>query len=931
MDLRLLGSVDARHAGAVVEVGPDRQRCVLVALVADANRVISAEELIDRVWGENLPLRCRGTLRTYLSRLRQVLDPDAEIGRRAGGYLLTIDPLAVDLHRFRALVRRASATERDADALALLDEALGLWRGEAFAGLDTPWINTLRDAVAAERRSAELDRIDLRLRLGDHNTLAAELSGQVAERPLDERLAGQYMLALYRAGRQADALLHYGEVRRRLGDALGADPTPQLAALHRQILAADPALRLTHTAAPPAGLAWRPVPRQLPPAPGRLSGRRRELARIDEVLSGGGPGTIAIISGVGGVGKTWLVLHWAHRNAHRFPDGQLFVDLRGFAPDGEPMRTELAVRAFLDALGVGPDRIPLDPPAQVGMYRSLVADRQLLVVLDNARDSRQVVRLLPGGSGCSVLVTSRDRLPGLITGHGARPLTLTGLPDTDARQLLVDRLGVRRVDAEPDAVAELIGYCAGLPLALAIIAGRAIVDPGPRLRTWAAQIGDTATRLTALNAGDELASLTAALSWSSAALDPAEARAFQLLGFAAGADIGLPAAAALLGESDGRATARLRALHRMSLLDEHVAGRWRMHDLVRLHASDAARCHRGEDERFAALHRLTGHHVHAAAAADRLLDPHRPAIALAAADCHDGRHAFADEAAALAYFTAELDGLLAIQRQAAEVGLLPAVWQLAWGLSTFTCRQGRRQDLLTAWQLGLAAARELGDAHAELLACHQLGRAHTELGQHAEAVAHLDHALTLAERAGDPVGQSYVLLTLARTWQVHGDGHRAVEHAERSLRVLDGVAEANPVWLSRVLNAVGWYLAQLGRFEPAAAHCLAALDIYRTHPDRNAEADTLDSLGFIAHGAGRYAEALDWYRQALNLLRETGDTSGEADTLDRTAGSLAALGEPREAERTWQQALSHYQDQGRAEDADRVQRELDQLAVPVAD
>jgi DNA-binding SARP family transcriptional activator len=387
-EIRLLGDVEVHVGEQQVDVGHSRQRCVLVALLAEPARVVSVERLIDRVWGDRLPRRPRNALYGYVSRLRAALGDEARITQQSRGYLLEVDPMAVDLHRFRALVRRARANEDDHARAALFDEACGLWRGNPFGSLNTPWLNGMRATVEAERFAAELDRTDVQLRLGGHTELLPRLQRWSEAHPLDERLAAQLMLALYHCGRQAEALDHYQRIRARLAEELGADPSPALQRLHLRALSAD----LTVAVAP----SRQPVPQQLPVPPGAFVGRAAELAELGHAH--GDPATlmISVIGGVGGVGKTWLALRWAHDNAERFPDGQLYVNLRGFEPTGQPVPWPAVVRGFLHALGVDPATVPADPDAQAALYRSTVAGRRMLVVLDNSRDTEQVIPLLPG-------------------------------------------------------------------------------------------------------------------------------------------------------------------------------------------------------------------------------------------------------------------------------------------------------------------------------------------------------------------------------------------------------------------------------------------------------------------------------------------------------------------------------------------------------
>ncbi|ANZ39074.1 hypothetical protein BBK82_26360 [Lentzea guizhouensis] len=365
---------------------------MLAALLIDANQVVSADQLLDRAWGDAVPRQGRDTLYAYLSRLRQAFRGlDVEIARRSGGYVLNVDPETVDLHRFHRLVARGRA-ESGAARLALLDEAVALWRGEAFAGMGTPWLDSVREDLAEERFGVELDRVDLRLELGLHGELATELAAAVREHPLDERLAGQFMLALYRSGRQAEALAAYQGLRDRLADALGVDPVPEVQRLHTALLRQAPEV------APPA--AERP-PAQVPGGVPHFVGRAEALRELGRAVS--------VVVGTGGVGKSALIVHWAHLHGDEFPDGQLYVNLRGY-DTAEPMTASAALEGFLRALGV--ERIPVDVDERAALYRSTLAGRRMVVLLDNARSAEQVRPLLPGRHGCVVLVTSRDDLAG---------------------------------------------------------------------------------------------------------------------------------------------------------------------------------------------------------------------------------------------------------------------------------------------------------------------------------------------------------------------------------------------------------------------------------------------------------------------------------------------------------------------------------------
>ena len=912
VEFQLFGSVEARLDGRRLDLGHARQRCVLVALLVDANVPVSVEELTDRVWAGQPPHRARETLHSYLTRLRRALaDSAARIARRGQSYLLVVDPDNVDLHRFHALLTRA-ATAPDPAAVELLTDALALARDEPFAGLDTPWLAGVRASVDKQRLAAELDQADAMLRLGRPGTLVAALGARIEQRPLDERLAGQFMLALYRAGRRADALAHYERTRSVLAEELGIDPSAALRELHQRISTADPALMSPD----PGSVRVRavPVPRQLPPAPPAFAGRTVELAQLSGALATG-RGAVSTIGGAGGMGKTWLALHWAHRNLHRFPDGQLFVNLRGFDPCGEPIPPAEAVRGFLDALGVAAATVPADLDARTALYRSLLAGRRMLIVLDNAADSAQVVPLLPGGPACTVLVTSRDRLTGLITAHGAAAVRVDAFDEADARALLARRLGTENLARQAAAVRELVAGCAGLPLALSIVAGRALAYPEFPLAVLAAELHDATTRLGALD-DDPRGSVRAILSWSHRALPADTAATFCLLGCLPGADIGLVAAADLLARPVPAARGLLRSLERVSLLTQPVPDRFRMHDLVRLYAAERADAELAGAEQTAALRRLVSGYLRTGYAADRLLYPDRPAIALTGIET--SRPAPRDP---WAWFDAERANLLAAQRLAVEYGWSELVWQLAWVLNTFTYRRGRLADTVSIWSTALPAARRLGDDGVLAIVLRHLGDALTRVGQVDEAATHLETALAVVEDSGDKDAQARTLWAIGRVWERRGDDRRALALSKRALRLFQELDD--PIWAGRAHSVVGWYAARLDEHGAAREHLDMALAMHRTQLDREGEAATLDSLGYLAQQRGEAEQARQHLRQALALRRELGNPYFEADTLDRLGRAEDALGDASGAEAAWREALALYLAQHRLADADRVQRQLD--------
>jgi DNA-binding SARP family transcriptional activator len=486
----LLGPLQVSVAGQPVELPVGRLRPLLAALALWAGQPVSVDRLAIAVWGEDPPGDARANVQTNVKRLRRVLGTDLIVTRR-GGYVLDVEPDRVDALRFARLLDEAAAAPDPATQHDRLVAALALWRGTPLDGVRSDWLEHTQVPPLQERYLAGLERrVDLDLADGRHADLAAELGELTAWFPLRESLWARLLRVLERSGRPAEALARYEEIRARLAEELGADPGPELQQIHANLLAGAPEL----TGGVRPALAGRVVPRQLPAGIDGFVGRDAELKALDSLLGNrhgsGRPVVIAAIAGPAGIGKTTLAVHWAHRVTDLFPDGQLYANLRGFDPSGHPAEPAEAIRGFLDALQVPAQRIPVSPEAQMGLYRSLLAGKRMLVLLDNARDADQVRPLLPGAPGCLVLVTSRDQLSGLVATNGAHPLTLGLLTDDEARLLLAHRLSHDRISMEPDATNEIITRCAHLPLALTIVAARGAIHPAHPLAALAGQLRD---------------------------------------------------------------------------------------------------------------------------------------------------------------------------------------------------------------------------------------------------------------------------------------------------------------------------------------------------------------------------------------------------------------------------------------------------------
>jgi DNA-binding SARP family transcriptional activator/tetratricopeptide (TPR) repeat protein len=885
VELRLLGAVELELDGAVVTLGPPQQRLVVAVLAVEAGRPVAAEALIDRVWDE-AQAGSRRTLHMLMSRLRGLLRPAGlDVVRRSGGYVLDVDPALVDLHRFRRLVREARA----GDAADRLATALGLWRGEPLAGLPGRWAAQMRAAWRQEHLDATVAWAHVQLQKGDPTAVVGPLTALADEQPLAESLTAVLMRALAAAGRPADALERYTKLRLRLADELGTDPAPEVQAVHRDILRTASVLRAAQLPADVAGFA----------------GRAEHLARLDALLEAGA--TAAVVSGTAGVGKTTLAVHWAHSVADRFPDGQLYVNLRGFDPSGRVMDPAEALRGFLEALGVAPERMPLDVDGRAALYRSLLLGQRMLIVLDNARDAAQARPLLPGTPTALTLLTSRDQLMPLIAANGAHPVTLDVMSADEGRDLLARRLGAPRVDPEAAASARIIAACAGLPLALTIAAARA-VQTGFALAALAEELATATGRLDVLDAGDPATEVRAVFSWSYTALRPEAAALFRYLGLAPGAYISVGVAASLADLPPARARRLLAELTRANLLTEASAGRYTFHDLLRAYATDLVHATDPPERRRAALARLFDYYVHSAHAADRTITKTRDAILLPLAPPAPGviPETPVDYRAAMDWLDAEHPGAVGLVRDTTDPAFDTPVWQLTWAYFTFLHRQGHWQPLTVMARRALAAADRLGDPGAQATAHYVLGFAETMLGRHKSADGHFAKAITLYGAAGDLVGQANTHSHLGMLLEQRGRTRQALDHAQRALLLFHDAG--HQLGQAKALNALGWCHALLGGYTHALIHCGQALQLFQELGDRETEAAAWDSLGYAHHHLGHYAQAVDCYESALALVREFDDRFRQAIVLDHLGDVHASAGDHEAARRRWQDALDIYTD-----------------------
>ncbi|SFW83136.1 AfsR/SARP family transcriptional regulator [Amycolatopsis australiensis] len=877
MEFRVLGAVEATADGAPVDLGSRKQRLVLAVLLLEAGRPVSLDRLVDLLWPTAPPASARNTVQALVSRLRAVFRAadGPELITEGPGYVVRAAPETVDAHRFTALVRRAREAGDEA-AVALLDEALGLWRGDALAGTAPADVaERLLAGLHEARWSALEDRIDAQLRLGRGRDVLAELTTLVAAHPLRQRFVGQLMLALHREGRTDAALAAYRELRARLATGLGLDPAPELTRLHSAILAGDPALDATPE--PPPG----PVrPAQLPHDVRGFTGRAAELARLDEP-AGPGPGPdIRVLTGTAGVGKTALAVRWAHRVRDRFPDGQLYLDLRGFDPDHEPLTPAAAAAQLLRALGTDPRAVPPDPAGRTALWRSLLADRRVLVLLDNARDSAQVTPLLPPSG--TVLVTSRQRLGDLIARAGARPVPLSVLPATDSRQLLETVLGPAAVAAEPAAAAELARLCGHLPLALRLAAANLAAGEAAGIAELTRELagGD---RLAALSVdGAEESAVTTAFAVSYRAL-PAEQRLlFRRLALVPGQTFTAPAAATLAGVADGRAGQQLKALAAANLVERHLPGRYRFHDLLRSYAAGRAAADDTREDRDAARRRLFEHYLATADAAGRRLIPHflrlpRPEPAPVFAGTED----------ALAWLDAEWPNLAAAVEHAAAHGPREYAWHLADALRAFFHHRGHHTEWIDTATTALTAAEAAGARQAEAAMRLSIALAGVNSGRYAEARTHLTTVLDAGLAADWPAGRAAALNNLSAVHQRLGDPHEAIACGEESLRLCEELAIPG---VTMALANLGFACGQVGEFDAALGHFGRALEIAERDGARFSVAVLLVDLAHVHRDLGDPVAA-ELYERALTANRELGYQYGEAAALSGRAVLEARAGD----------------------------------------
>ncbi|GIG62683.1 SARP family transcriptional regulator [Longispora fulva] len=873
MEFKILGTVEAVVAGQVVDLGVRRlERRLLGVLLLHLGSAVSSERLTDLVWDGDPPVNARRTLQVFVSRLRGRLvavgRSGCEILGDPTGYLVNGDPDRVDAHRFRRLLDLARGAGDPAGQVGYLDEAARLWRGPVLGELSCDRIRAETAGWDEDHLSAAELRMAAHLALGHHDQVLGELGTLMERYPRAESLVELLVLALYRAGRRQEALDAYAAASRSLVDRTGLDARPQLELLHERILRDDPTLNQRPRLGGPA---------QLPPKVADYTGRGREIDVLDQLVANCDTTAVLVstIDGTAGIGKTALAVHWAHRARHHFPDGQLYIDLRGYS-DSPPTSPAVALARFLRALGIAAEQIPADVMEAGTLFRGLLADRRVLVVLDNANSADQVRPLLPGRPGSLALVTSRSRLAGLVAVDGMRNVTLDVLTTEESVALLARILGDQRVMAAPEDAVELVGLCGRLPLAIRISAALLAERPEHSLRTHVAALRD-GDRFSALTIEeDEQSCVRASFDLSYRELEPEVARLFRLLGIVPGPDVTIGAAAALAQVSPARARHLLDRLAAAHLIQEHVPGRYSFHDLIRVYAHRQATVEDGQAQRAASTERLMAWYLEMARTATMRHYPTTILLPLQTTSLPSGQGTADDDRfEPLVWLDAEYPNLVAAIWHAAGHGPAEMTWLLTDALRNYFYNRRFPGDRLPVARAALAAADAAGDLLGQAASHLSIGQAYAAVGDTDSAISHYTEAATRARSTDWEGGLRTVLNNLGIAYKHSG---RFTEAASSYREVIDLARRSGVAAVTAVANLGNIYLVQ-GRLQDAHASFSVALAAFTETGNAASLAAAHTNLGLANHGLGRYEEAAGHLREALRLNEFTGNNSGLSESL----------------------------------------------------
>lgn len=983
MRIRILGTLEILTDSRWQPIGPPKWRSLLACLLLRAGQVVSTDVLVDELWGEDPPDTARNLISIYALRVRRLLGDDRCLVFRAPGYVLNVADGDVDTHEFDALVADGRNALEDGDpvrAAALLSAALRLWRGPFLADVPpTTLVATEADRAEELRLSATELWVEAHIACDRPAEVIGELRRLIADNPLREGAWLLLMRALDAAGRHAEALRAYGEAREAIGEALGVDPGAELQHLYRKLLDADAVTaadmaaygresaaaaarppeqgegipvgdipgRITMgsyvdadepsapasvpvPAGPPAASASDvPRPAQLPADIGDFTGRESQVGSLCDMLTGGGgaggPGAvpIAFVAGAGGLGKTTLAIHAAHQIRGRFPDGQLYVDLLGATP--QPLAPGDVLARFLRDLGVEGSKVPAGDEERAALYRTRLTGRRVLIVLDNARDSAQVRPLLPGSASCAVLVTTRNRTADLAS---TRYVDLHVLDDDEAVDLFTRILGDDRPAAEPDATAEVLVACAGLPLAIRICAARLAARQNWKIARMARRLRDERHRLDELKLGDLAVRASFQVSYDTLRrrhdVDPA--RAFRLLGLWEGASISLPGAAALIGAPEDDVADALESLVDANLLESSDSDMYRFHDLLRFYATERAQDEEPAESRAQAVRRLLEWYLHAADSAADIVAPHRYRIdsglpAPPKAPATWTAPALATNEEALDWYDAERANLIAASRQAAQSGLHDVAWRLPTALFPVFNRRDNWTDCIASHRIALDSARLDGNRLAEGWASANLGQALARL-RDKEALGHLKQALAIRRELGDDRGAAQATLNVADAYlQIEGP-EVALEHFQRSAQVLRELGD--PSLLGIGLNNLGEVYLDLGRLDEAM-DCFGKSWEVASPVAAHGPAHTLHNMGRVYLEKGHPQEAIDKLRESVELHQSTGEVRGQAIACKLLGQAYRDAGETIAAREAWTRALALYRQVGEKAEATAIEASIESL------
>ncbi len=942
MRFRLLGPLEVWAGEEWRGIGAPKWRSVLAALLINAGQIVPADVLINEVWGDAPPAKAGNLISIYVLRLRRLMG-DAEsalLVTRAPGYQLRIAAGDSDAQLFETLVdqgRRALAAGDPATAASQLAEALALWRGSPLADVPaTPLVEAAAERLEDLRLDAGELRITAELDCGNHAQVIPELRRLLADHSLREGLWLLLMRALDGAGRHAEALDAYGQARTAISEELGVDPGPELRQAYAGMLAKDtsdapgsisagtvaasvrPAEPVTATAAFVAQ-----VPAQLPTDVADFTGRSEQVKHLCDILASAGADDsgavrIALVAGSGGLGKTSLAVHAAHRVRASFPDGQLYVDLLGAT--AHPLLPADVLARFLRDLGVSGRDIPADEDERAGRYRTVLAGRRVLVVLDNARDAAQVRPLLPGTAPCAVLITTRSRMPDLAS---SQLVDLNVLDDDEALVLFTKVVGDERATAEPEATAELLLACAGLPLAIRICAARLATRPGWTIRTMAGRLSNEHRRLDEMRVGDLAVRASFQVSFTSlpAAAQPgdiAPADAFRMLGLWHGPSVSSAAAAALFGTAEYLAEDALETLVDAHLLEAAESGRYKFHDLLRVYASERAVADLSGSDRDAAAGRLLGWYMRAADAAATAVSPYRYNIPLDPAPEAAPALSFATADEALAWYDSERVNVVAATRQAAASGRHDIAWRLPAPLYGIFNRRGNWTDCIDTNRIALDSARAAGNRQGEAWALNNLGMA-LGVTRKSESIGDLEQALAIRHEIGDRMGEAQAALNLADTYEALDRWDEAIDLLRRALDLNREVG--NRYGEAVGLGNLGAALLHLDRAEEAIGPLQESRSTF-------AEIGYLDGTGYALYhlgrcdlSLGRAADALDCLLEALASHQATGNRNRQAVTMRSLGHAYVRLGQAARAAECWIQAAAIFEELGDSAQAAEIRAE----------